>query len=42
MLGDRMITKVDQDRRHYANAVAWIAPEIDVRMVLPGTAVTVP
>jgi L-ascorbate metabolism protein UlaG (beta-lactamase superfamily) len=41
-LGDRMITKADQDPRHYADAVARIAPEIDVRLVLPGTAVAVP
>jgi L-ascorbate metabolism protein UlaG (beta-lactamase superfamily) len=41
-LGDRMMTKGDQDPRHYADAVARIAPEIDVRLVLPGTAVTVP
>jgi L-ascorbate metabolism protein UlaG (beta-lactamase superfamily) len=41
-LGDRMLTKGDQDPRHYADAVARIAPEIDVRLVLPGTAVVVP
>jgi len=41
-LGDRMITKADQDPRHYADAVARIAPEIDVRLVLPGTTVAVP
>jgi L-ascorbate metabolism protein UlaG (beta-lactamase superfamily) len=41
-LGDRMITKGDQDPRHYTDAVARIAPEIDVRVVLPGTVVTVP
>lgn len=41
-LGDRMITKGDQDPRHYADAVARLAPEIDVRLVLPGTVVTVP
>ena len=41
-LGDRMITKSDQDPRHYADAVARIAPQIDVRLVLPGTTVTVP
>jgi len=40
-LGDRMITKSDRDPRHYANAVARIAPQVDVRLVLPGTAVTV-
>jgi L-ascorbate metabolism protein UlaG (beta-lactamase superfamily) len=41
-LGDRMITKGDRDPRPYADAVARIAPEVDVRLVLPGTAVTVP
>lgn len=41
-LGDQMITKADQDPRHYADAVARIAPDIDVRLVLPGVAVTVP
>ena len=40
-LGDRMITKGDQDPRHYADAVARIAPQIDVRLVLPGTTVAV-
>ena len=41
-LGDRMLTKGDRDPRHYADAVARIAPEIDVWMVLPGTPLTVP
>jgi L-ascorbate metabolism protein UlaG (beta-lactamase superfamily) len=41
-LGDRMITKSDQDPRHYSDAVARIAPQIDVRLALPGTTVTVP
>ena len=41
-LGDQMITKGDQDPRHYADAVARIAPEVDVRLVLPGTRVMVP
>lgn len=41
-LGDRMITKGDQDPRNYTDAVARIAPEIEVRVVLPGTLVTVP
>lgn len=41
-LGDKMITKGDQNPRHYADAVARIAPEVDVRLVLPGTVVTVP
>jgi L-ascorbate metabolism protein UlaG (beta-lactamase superfamily) len=38
-LGDRMITKVDHDPRHYTQALARVAPEIDARIVLPGTAV---
>jgi L-ascorbate metabolism protein UlaG (beta-lactamase superfamily) len=41
-LGDRMITKGDRDPRHYADAVARTAPGTDVRLVLPGTPVTVP
>jgi L-ascorbate metabolism protein UlaG (beta-lactamase superfamily) len=41
-LGDQMITKGDRDPRRYADAVARVAPEIDVRLVLPGTEVTVP
>ena len=41
-LGDRMITRGDQDPRHYADAVARLAPGVDVRLVLPGTPVTVP
>ncbi|MFJ3446585.1 MBL fold metallo-hydrolase [Streptomyces sp. NPDC086081] len=41
-LGDQVITKTDRDPRHYADAVARIAPEIDVRIVLPGIEVTVP
>ncbi|TDW24488.1 MBL fold metallo-hydrolase [Kribbella kalugense] len=41
-LGDQMITKGDHDPRHYADAVARLAPEIDVRLVLPGTRVMVP
>ncbi|MEU4116436.1 MBL fold metallo-hydrolase [Kitasatospora sp. NPDC028055] len=41
-LGDQVITKADRDPRHYADAVARIAPDIDVRLVLPGVAVTVP
>ncbi|WP_167475104.1 MBL fold metallo-hydrolase [Nocardia arthritidis] len=40
-LGDRMITKGDRDPRHYADAVARLAPDVEVRMVLPGTAVRV-
>jgi L-ascorbate metabolism protein UlaG (beta-lactamase superfamily) len=41
-LGDRMITKADQDPRHYADAVARLAPGVNVRIVLPGTPVIVP
>lgn len=41
-LGDQMITKGDQDPRHYADAVARLAPGVDVRLVLPGIAVVVP
>ena len=41
-LGDRMITRGDQDPRHYADAVARLAPQVEVRLVLPGTRVEVP
>ncbi|MCU1614883.1 MAG: hypothetical protein JWO98_2423 [Frankiales bacterium] len=41
-LGDQMITKTDQDPRHYADAVARIAPDLAVRIVLPGTPVMIP
>jgi len=41
-LGDRMITRADQDPRHFADAVARIAPEVDVPLVLPGMTVVVP
>ncbi|MGW4057024.1 MBL fold metallo-hydrolase [Amycolatopsis sp. NPDC004747] len=40
-LGDRMITKGDRDPRHYVDALARIAPEIPVRLALPGTPVVV-
>lgn len=40
-LGDQMITKADQDPRHYADAVARLAPDVDVRLVLPGVPVHV-
>ncbi len=40
-LGDRMITKGDQDPRHYADAVARLAPDVDVRIVLPGARVAI-
>lgn len=41
-LGDRMITKGDQDPRHYTDALARKAPEISTRIVLPGVEVRVP
>jgi hypothetical protein len=37
-----MITKGDQDPRHYADALTRLAPEIPVRIALPGTVVNVP
>ncbi|MEV6823614.1 MBL fold metallo-hydrolase [Amycolatopsis sp. NPDC051102] len=41
-LGDRMITRGDQDPRHYADAVMRLAPDVEVRIVLPGVRVVVP
>ncbi|MEV8372852.1 MBL fold metallo-hydrolase [Kribbella sp. NPDC056861] len=41
-LGDQMITKADHDPRHFTDAVGRLAPEVAVRVVLPGTLVTVP
>jgi len=41
-LGHQMITKGDQDPRHYVDAVARLAPAVDVRLVLPGIPVPVP
>jgi L-ascorbate metabolism protein UlaG (beta-lactamase superfamily) len=41
-LGDRLITKGDQDPRHYADAVARLAPDVEVRIALPGVRVVVP
>jgi L-ascorbate metabolism protein UlaG (beta-lactamase superfamily) len=41
-LGDQIITKGDQDPRHYTDALARIAPHIATRIVLPGTPVTIP
>ncbi|EOD66339.1 MBL fold metallo-hydrolase [Amycolatopsis vancoresmycina] len=41
-LGDRLITKGDQDPRHYTDAVARLAPDIEVRIALPGVRVVVP
>jgi L-ascorbate metabolism protein UlaG (beta-lactamase superfamily) len=40
-LGDRMLTRGDRDPRHYTDAVARLAPDVEVRVVLPGTVVTV-
>ncbi|WP_042377344.1 MBL fold metallo-hydrolase [Streptacidiphilus melanogenes] len=40
-LGDRMITDGDRDPRRYADAVTRLAPDLDVRLVLPGIAVEV-
>ena len=39
-LGDRLITKSDRDPRHFADAVARLAPSVAVRLVIPGTPVT--
>jgi L-ascorbate metabolism protein UlaG (beta-lactamase superfamily) len=41
-LGDQIITKGDQDPRHYTDALARLAPEVTTRIVLPGTPVMVP
>jgi len=41
-LGDQIITKGDQDPRHYTEALAESAPHIAARIVLTGTPVTVP
>jgi L-ascorbate metabolism protein UlaG (beta-lactamase superfamily) len=41
-LGDRIITRGDQDPRHYTDALARLAPHVTTRIVLPGTPVTVP
>lgn len=41
-LGDQMITKADQDPRHYAQAVTRLAPNTDVRLALTGIRITVP
>jgi hypothetical protein len=41
-LGDRMVTKVDQDPRHYTEALARVAPQVATRIVLPRTPVTIP
>lgn len=40
-LGDRMITRADQDPRRFADAVARLAPAVEVRLVLPGIPVQV-
>jgi L-ascorbate metabolism protein UlaG (beta-lactamase superfamily) len=41
-LGDLLITKSDNDPRHFADAVARLAPDVAVRLVTPGTPITVP
>lgn len=41
-LGDRMITKGDQDPRHFTDALARLAPDVATRLVLPGVEVVVP
>jgi L-ascorbate metabolism protein UlaG (beta-lactamase superfamily) len=41
-LGDQIITRADQDPRHYTDALARVAPQVKARIVLPGTPVTVP
>ena len=41
-LGDQIITRSDQDPRHYTDALARVAPQVAARIVLPGTPVTVP
>ena len=40
-LGDRIVTKSDTDPRHYAAAVARFAPDVPVRITLPGIPVTI-
>lgn len=40
-LGDRMLTRGDQDPRHFTDALARVAPQIESRIVLPGVPVTV-
>ncbi|WP_197382159.1 MBL fold metallo-hydrolase [Mycolicibacterium mengxianglii] len=40
-LGDQIITKCDQDPRHYTDALARLAPQVASRIVLPGTPVMV-
>ncbi|MGW8066836.1 MBL fold metallo-hydrolase [Streptomyces ziwulingensis] len=41
-LGDQMMTKTNPDPRHYADAVARLAPGIEVRIALTGERVQVP
>jgi L-ascorbate metabolism protein UlaG (beta-lactamase superfamily) len=41
-LGDLLITSGDRNPTHFADAVAAVAPEIDVRLVLPGLPVRIP
>lgn len=41
-LGDRIMTKGDKDPRHFADAMARIAPHVATRLVVPGVTVNVP
>ena len=41
-LGDQLITRADRNPLLYAEAVGRLAPDVRVRIVLPGTTVTVP
>jgi L-ascorbate metabolism protein UlaG (beta-lactamase superfamily) len=41
-LGDRMITRSDNDPRHFADAAAQLAPDTTVWMPLPGERVRIP
>lgn len=41
-LGDRMITRGDNDPRHFADAAARLAPDTTVWMPLPGELVRIP
>ena len=40
-LGDRMITRGDRDPRHFADAVARLAPDTRVIITLPGSPVII-
>ncbi|MFD4637604.1 MBL fold metallo-hydrolase [Lentzea sp. NPDC058436] len=41
-LGDRIVTRGDRDPRHYADAVARLAPSVNVQIAMPGTRIVVP